>query len=191
MSTASNVIPFPYQSRLNDETNTGRQIDPKDSFRVIQNSELIKEIPTTRMSIDELYSVPEAITPELNLALRLLGNCLNDVDHALSAIRSGNQIVSDDAMQRVQALLPELFNARVLGDGFGAIINATLCSLENMHGVPFNEQQIQIIRQILERIRSEPFMNFSAAVEEIMKLENAGFVVEPVAFEYLADWLDE
>jgi hypothetical protein len=143
------------------------------------------------MLIDDLYPATESVTPELGAALRLLARAIQYTDDAFEAIQNRNAIAADDAMQRLQAMMPELFNCRSLGDGYGAVINGILSSLENMHGAPLSQQQIQAIKQVLEKIRSEPFMKFDDAIEEMMKLELAGLVVEPEGLEYLADWLDE
>jgi hypothetical protein len=189
MATASNVLSFSRRSSVPLDTRTGDPSRVEPTFRTTHNVEPRDE--AGRVSIEDLYPSTEAAAPELDVALRLLARGLEYVNEAFAATQTGNAIVGDDAMQRLQALLPELFNCRVLGDGYGAIINAVLGSLENMRGSPLNKQQIGTIRQVLRRVRSEPFIQYSSALDEIEKLEQANFVIEPSGFEHLADWLDE
>ncbi len=91
----------------------------------------------------------------------------------------------------MQAVLPELFCCRSIGDGFAAIINAVFHGLKNSKSDAVSEKQIQQIRLVLQRIRIEPFIDFQRATEQILKLEDVGFTVEPEEFPALADLLDE
>jgi hypothetical protein len=191
LATSSNVIQFPRTSATPAETSTGDDVKSKATFRTTNSVDEPMEVQGGRITIEELYPSSEAAAPELNAALRLLANGLDCVNKAFEATKKGHAIEGDDAIQRLQALLPELFNCRTLGDGYGAIINALLGSLENMHGVPLNEGQIMAIREVLGRVRSEPFLEFNSALDEIDKLEQANFVVVPPGFEELTDWLDE
>jgi hypothetical protein len=93
-------------------------------------------------------------------------------------------------MQRLQALLPELFYCRDLGDGFGAIVNALKFSFENAHGTPLSEGQVRLIGQVIERIRQEPFMRFETAADLVGKLEDVGLIVDPPAFAVLGELLN-
>ena len=99
-------------------------------------------------------------------------------------------ISSDDSIQRFQALLPELFCCRGLGDGFGAVINSIFHAIGNMDDTPMNESQLRAILNILRRIYTEPFIEYDEAVEEIMHLETVGFEVSPPYFKFVADLLN-
>lgn len=191
MATASNVLQFPYRSPEDIDTTTTNTIDSKPMARVVRDERQVKDADQGDVSIEDLYPVFEAATSELSIALGLLSKNIERIDEALAALQRGNQIEADDAMQHVHASLPELFNCRALGDGYGEVINALLSAFENMNGLPLDHKQIVTIRQVLYRTRSEPFMKFGSALDLVEKLEEANFVVEPKGFEYLADWLDE
>ena len=80
------------------------------------------------------------------------------ITQATEQIKSQNLVAADDAIQRLQASLPELFCCRILGDGFGAVINAVLLSLQNTEGGGWNEKQIDAIGRALRSVRNEPFL---------------------------------
>lgn len=195
MSTPAKIYQFPTGGPAGsvNVTTTGTTADVRhqsqNNFRVSTNTG--QKHPQQRITIDELYSESATLSPELTVALGLLAQGLTDLDEALKTIQDGNQIAADDATQRFQAILPELFNCRTLSDSFGAMINAVLSALENKRGMPLTEDQIRAVRLSLYRLRSEPFMRFDSAVEEIMKLEEAGLIVEPLGFDALSDWLDD
>jgi hypothetical protein len=159
---------------------------PIDTLR-----EFSSEKATTEPArIDDLYRDPSAIRPILRSALRGLATGIKATDQSLAALRRGEPIASDDAMIRLQMLLPELFCCRDLGDGFGSVINAIKISFDNAKGIPFNERQIVTIGQALNQIRNEPFLPFERAVDLITRLEDSGLIVEPGSFEALGDLLD-
>lgn len=147
--------------------------------------------PARRITTEELYSDFENVSPELNSAVRLLSLSLEHMDRALQAHRDNDSIEADDATQRMQALLPELFCFRSLGDGFGIVVNSLLCGFQNLAGIPLQREQLEKVRQTLVKLRSEPFLREADAVKAVTALEQVGFVVEPPEFEYLADLLDE
>jgi hypothetical protein len=151
--------------------------------------QIVRESPSLgRIDIGDLYPEMLGIRPELTVALDLLAESLVDLDEASNA---GSDILADDAVQRFQGRLPELFNCRNLSDSFGAIIGAVINALNNRRGDPLSSPQIRTLRNATQSLRSEPFMPFDAAVTEIMAIEDSGLAVEPEEFEVLADWLDE
>jgi len=131
------------------------------------------------IGIDSLYPEASVVRPILGHALRLLAAAKEAAQESVEALKRGELISSDESMQRLQSLLPELFYCRDLGDGFGAIINALKFSFENAHGTPFSEGQISLIGQAVERIRQEPFLHFEQAAELVGKLEDADLTVDP------------
>ena len=147
--------------------------------------------PFVGMPIDDLYPLRDTLKPELTTAFRLLDETLERIKDAIDAQRRDDLIASDDALQRLQMLLPELFCCRTLGDGFGAIINAIYHGLRNRQGQPLQKNQVIAIGQALRKIRSEPFLEFEEAVEHIMAMEDTELMVEPAEFEYLQDLLSE
>lgn len=138
-----------------------------------------------------LYPVSHEVCPELETAFKLVSEGLVHIKEAIDREREGDLISSDDAVHRLQALLPELFCCRAISDGFGAIINAVYHSLDNMRGAMLNSAQLQAVNKVLKRIHSEPFLLFDEAVDEIMHLEEVGFEIEPGYYKYAADMLDE
>jgi hypothetical protein len=143
------------------------------------------------ISTEELYPARDKLNPILSTAIQLLNEGLIHINESIKMLYEEDFISSDDALQKFQALLPELFCCRSLGDGFGAIINSIYHSLNNMKGTPLNKTQLTTIQKILKRIHSEPFIGFDEAVEEIMLLESENFEVESPHFKYFADLLNE
>ena len=142
------------------------------------------------IGIDSLYPELSLVRPILGHALGALAAAKEAVQESLEALKRGELISSDESMQRLQALLPELFYCRDLGDGFGAIINAIRFSFENAHGTPFSEGQIRLVGLAVERLRQEPFLAFDQAAEFVGRLEDAGLNVDPSAFATLGELLD-
>lgn len=139
----------------------------------------------------DLYPLSSELKPALATAFRLLEEGTQNIKVAIDMLAEGDLLSSDDALQRFQALLPELFCCRDLGEGFGAIINAVFHSLRNLQGSPANNEQLQAVRNIISRILTEPFIEFDEAITEIISLENVGLVVEPEHFKFAADLLIE
>ena len=149
------------------------------------------QVPARRISTEELYEKFENVSPELNSAVRLLSLCLEHIGQALEADRRNDPIEADDATQRLQGLLPELFCCRSLGDGFGIIVNGLMCGFQNLGGIPLRREQMEKVRQVLIKLHSEPFLRAEDAVKTITALDESGLVLEPAEFDYLADMLDE
>jgi hypothetical protein len=143
------------------------------------------------ISTNELYPLSFELKPELATALRLLEEGIQEMNVSVAMLEEGDLLSSDDALQRFQALLPELFCCRDLGDGFGAIINAVFHSLINLQGSPANNEQLRTLLNIMNRISTEPFIEFEEAVAEIMLLEGVGLITEPEHFKFVADFLIE
>jgi hypothetical protein len=152
---------------------------------------VIEIVPSPQISTEDLYASFENVSLELTSAVRLLSICLQHIGVAMEAQRNNNPIEADDAIQRLQGLLPELFCCRGLGDGFGLVINAIMCGFQNQAGNPLDRQQVEKLRQTIAKLRTEPFMREDEALNTIILLEDVGFVVEPPEFEYLADILDD
>lgn len=173
------------------------QITGASEFEHLSTAEGSRPLPTTtsqprrRITTEELYSQFENVSPELSSAIRLLSVSLQHIDEALLAHRKNDDIAADDAVQKVQALLPELFCCRSLGDGYGIVVNALMCGFQNLAGIPLSREQTEKIRHTLVKLRSEPFLREDEAVKAVTALEEVGLVIEPAEFEYLAEMLDE
>ncbi|MEN6373833.1 MAG: hypothetical protein ABFD75_03490 [Smithella sp.] len=141
--------------------------------------------------IRELYPLASEIKPELSTALHLLEEGIEDINISIKMLMENDLISSDDAIQRFQALLPELFCCRNLGDGFGAIVNAIFHSLKNLNGIPASLEQLKVIQKITNRILTEPFISFEEAVDEIILFDTVELISESDHFKYVADLLIE
>lgn len=144
-----------------------------------------------QVSVADLNRAASVLSPEQTRVTHLLADAVGHIQDALSAYDIEDPIAADDAIQRMHVLLPALFCCRSMGDGFRAVINAIICSLENLSGQPLTRDQMAALKLALNRIQQEPALPFSTAVEETIKLEEVGFTVEPAEMEYLLDWLDE
>jgi hypothetical protein len=143
------------------------------------------------MPTEELYSNLQGVSLELNSALTLLATGVDRLEQALAAAKSNHAIAADDALQRFQSLLPELFCLRTLGDGFGMAINALICAFESIEGMPLTHEQINGVLRLVKKLRSEPFLETNEAIRIIADLETIGLVVEPRELDILADLLSE
>jgi hypothetical protein len=179
-----------------DETNLSRDQAPRvpAEVTIISDARMfaqpVPRIPPRRASIEELFTETEGLPPELPNARRMLASCIRNVKDALTSIREGDIVLSDDKIAHVIVSFPELFCCRTLGDGFGMVINALQGAIENKRGAPLDIAQLQSILRALEKIHSEPFLKSSSAVDAISALEESGLNPEPPAYEYLLDWLD-
>jgi hypothetical protein len=160
--------------------------------RAVPGGELAGDIIAAKgvISIDSLYPTQEGVSAELRTALRLLGLAGDRLDEALELSAAADSIGADDSVQRLAALLPELFCCRSLGDGFGGVINGIQCAWINQDGSALTRQQLEKVRWVIRRLREEPFIAELKALELLQELERAGLNVEPPGMEVLTDWLD-
>jgi hypothetical protein len=130
---------------------------------------------------EALYPLSDELSPVISTAFRLLEEAINKISEAYESLSKGNLIAADDALIHVTAILPELFCCKSIGDGFGATINAIFYGIKNQSKEEefHTLDQINMIRFCLKRLQSEPFIEFSDSVGVIMKLEDAGFNVDP------------
>lgn len=157
---------------------------------VVSSTSRVSVTSGPQVDIEDLYPSLEAGSPELGQALRLLRAANAHVREANSLLQGDDPNGADLAIQRLHGLLAELFNCRRLGDGFGTLINALFCSLENLNGAPMSLQQVNAVGGVLSLVRREPYIDFAAATAQVDMLEEAGLSIDPAGFEYLADWLD-
>jgi hypothetical protein len=146
-------------------------------------------IPKEYISAEELYPAND-FNYVLSSAIKLLSEGIEHIGEAILTLRDGDLILSDDAVQRFQALLPELFCCRNIGDGFGTIINALYHAMNHRGTNPFSEKQLSAIRKALLKIHSEPYIGYEESVEEVMSLEAAALEVDPPYFDFIADLLN-
>lgn len=142
------------------------------------------------ISNEDLYPVREQFNQELFIAVKLLEEGIQIVNESLEMLLNNDLISSDDSIHKFQALLPELFCCRALGDSFGTVINSIFHSIGNLDNNPMNDVQLRAILKILKRIHSEPFIEYGEAVEEILQMEETGLEVSPPQLKYIADLLN-
>jgi hypothetical protein len=169
---------------------------PQDgaTVRIVKDSpasEKKEEKNVSPITIDSLYPAPDILSPAFGTALRLLAESLQRAAEAVIAADEEDRIAADNAVIRIQALLPELFCCRSLGDGFGHLINAIFYGIKNRAGTFLNAVQIRSIKRALEAVRSQPFMSFEVADGYVDYLEDAGLDTEPSTFRGLKELLDE
>ena len=182
--------PNPVTARieLTGEEELGLPIAPQVRVTGVEAME-VEPSSGQQISTEQLYPGREGLSSELDTALRLLAMGEERVQEALMALRNGEPIPADHALQRLQAMLPELFCLRELGDGFGMIVNALIWSFQNLDGSLLGEPQVRGVAQALKTLRTEPFTTVNAAVDLVTCLENIGFVTEPPQMDILADLL--
>lgn len=179
----------PHQSTLSSEITQAIRPEPTGITKVvaIDSSPRYTQDP---IPIEELYPDPSASSNVLGNALGLLNSAIESLSSAVTLYARGDVIESDEAAMRCQALLPELFCCRGLGDGFGGIVNAAMFAFNNATGIPLNGRQLEGLQIGLGRIRSEPYLSFDAAVQIITYLEDLGLTVDPPEFATPPEALD-
>lgn len=127
--------------------------------------------PTHHTTLSDLYPVESLAPPHLHTALRLLGEGVKYLDDALSLHDEKDIVESDDRVQQLQQLLPELFCCRELGDGFAALILGIFHALQNQRGQPLTRDQVEGVRLALFRLREHPFMSLARAEEHLKAVD--------------------
>jgi hypothetical protein len=135
---------------------------------------------TARLSQSDLYPARHAFSREHITALRLLKIAIGRSRRALEAHRENDLMAADIEIQKLQALLPELFCCRALGDGFGTIINALICVFQNVDGNALNGNQVRMLESVFQRLRDKPFLSTVEADDAVELLESARFNPYPI-----------
>ena len=129
--------------------------------------------------IDVLYPATEGAVSNLVKALSLLGDAISLLDNARIAITNREDIVADRFVQRFQHLLPQLFAARNIGDGYAVIVNSLHFGFINQAGRPLTLEQITTVWRMLRELRNAPFVQFDQALEQVSEIEASDFRVDP------------
>src|SRR5258708_19354971 len=93
------------------------------------------------ISIDRLYDHSES-SSELARALDLLSETKRILEESKANLVNQNLVESDRCIMQFQALLPDLFSCRRLGDGFGNVVNSIMISLVNKRGIPLELKDV-------------------------------------------------
>jgi hypothetical protein len=161
----------------------------KPNVRIV-GSEEAEPYTGRSLSIDELYSALEEITPEMASALRLLAEGVKHVETALGAAKVGEFRIADDALNHLQVLMPELFCCRAIGDSYGTVINSLMNALRNRAGA-LNAIQIETIYLTMRELRDEPVMRYEKALDLVDRLEDHDLNLDPPGFEKVVALLDD
>ena len=81
-------------------------------------------------------------------------------------------LAADTEIQKLQVLLPELFCCRVLGDGFGAIVNSFMSAFEVLAGNTPDVNQIRAMIRVLQLLKEKPFLSADEADDQVEVLES-------------------
>jgi hypothetical protein len=138
----------------------GHRIDPSEPVRLSQS---------------DLYPARQAFSREHITALRLLALAIGRCKRAIDAYADGDLMTADIQIQKIQMSLPELFCCRTLGDGFGTIVNALICALQNTDGNTLEQNQIRLLDNVFKELRDKPFLGVTEADDKVELLESNGF----------------
>lgn len=140
------------------------------------------------IDIDLLYPATTTTKSDLLKALGLLADGIGFLERARAETRTGNVLVADRFVQRFQRLLPDLFSARAIGDGFGVVVNSIHIAFINQHGRPLSLDQLTALWRVLKELRTRPYLTFDQALEYIEQIEDAELQVDPaILSELLSD----
>lgn len=192
MATSTNIVEFRSHGSLipiySDAAISYGQKKPSEtattaSFPDVQDPIVSEAGPSgsqsLRLSQAELYPARHAFSPEHITALRLLALAVGRSKRALDAIAADNALVADTEIQKLQVLLPELFCCRVLGDGFGTIINSFMSAFEALAGDTPDVGQIRAINRVLQLLKEKPFLSADEADDQVEVLESVGLSPYP------------
>ncbi len=143
-----------------------------------------------RPSLDDLYPEREGLSITLRSAIALLDEATEACREARDAARVGEFIASDDALLTAQAIMPELFACRTIGDGFGMVVGALLTAFLNRGVDVWSEEHIGAVSSALKLLRETPFLAEEQAVDSIDKLQDKGVKVGIRMLEELASITD-
>jgi hypothetical protein len=135
--------------------------------------------PERTLTVDDLYADLDPKESILASAFVLLDEAETTLVEAVALAGEGDQISADDAAQRFQALLPELFCCRSLGDSFATVINALFHGLKNLNGLPVSETQIGQMLNSIRVLRRRPFLVYTEALAVVARLEATKMRVDP------------
>jgi hypothetical protein len=151
----------------------------KADFTYTQKPRQIGLTATEPIDIGQLYAAPEAARPDFLKLQTLLADAISFVSAAKDAYAAGQLVDADTSIVKFQMMLDDLFGCRTVGDGYGTIVNSLLFAFINQAGKPLSEIQILTLWRVLRQLKSRPFLNLEAALEQIDELTTASFLVDP------------
>jgi hypothetical protein len=182
--TNSKVIQFRHsandlQSSAGSTTATqGESVNP--TFLLTEGT----SIGAAAIDMQKLYYALPNTSSAITLALESLSELIREMDEARV---ENDAMKADQAVQRVQMAMPELFKCRKIGDGFTAIVNSIHFSLVNKKGAPLTKPQFDAIWRSLKLLAAQPALTIEQAAKHVEDLEKEGLVADPAEFTYLAE----
>ena len=158
----------------------------------IKRDTAVVQPKTSQASTEDLYPLSSQMRPELARAWSLLDEGLGYIGNAIKSLQEHDDVMaSDDAIMKFQALLPELFFCRTIGEGFTTIITSVNHAIVNFDGAPLTIPQLKSLNAIIRRLKTEIYINDDEANDEVIKLQEIGFRVDPKYISSLADILTD
>jgi hypothetical protein len=150
------------------------QVSPREGERVSQQ----------RLGSRELYPALEHEDSYAGAALRVLDKVLGHIERAVAI--NDSYLESDTELMKARIQLSRAFDYReALGQGYAALVNATIWGLANASVELPSSRQLRILGQVLGRLRNGPYMHFDTAMILMDELESEGFDIEPAALDEL------
>lgn len=171
------IIQFPASANVTGMSALGEQLYSVSATASV-NNESVSRVERT-LTVDQLYPDLDPNQSILASAFRLLDEAESKLNEAAELARDGDQISADDATQCFQALLPELFCCRSLGDSFGTVINALFHGLKNLNGLPVDQAQITQMLNSIKVLRRRPFLEYRDALAVVARLEATKLCIDP------------
>jgi hypothetical protein len=167
-SIQTNVVPIDAQGETRFESSTSDHTSlpqkmPAYSVLTVADDAVLRVVSFasssagTRLTQDDLYPARRAFSAEHINALRLLKLGIGRTQRALAAASGEEMVGAEVELHKLQALLPELFCCRALGDGFGIVVNALICAFQNLESA-ITVLQLRTVLKILQQLRDKPFL---------------------------------
>lgn len=175
--------------RSRDLTETGADLDEDADERSERSVEDVRSLGTLART-EDLYPARGVTSHAFSRAVDLLRQSIEIVDCAIKESEAGRVTAIDYEVDKLRALMPELFCCRTLGDGFGSIVVSIAAALRSPVEL-VSEMQLRAIRDALHLIKERPALRVERAAEEVSKLQDAGLNTTGPVFSRIADVLDE
>jgi hypothetical protein len=152
-------------------------ISSSASFKSTSGSSSSISSSSKLLEIENIY--PDKIPGEMGTAIECLSKSIDLIENSIIEF-GDNRVISDEYMQQFQALLPDLFYCRTIGEGFGIIITTLMIAISNKNGIPLELDQLIILKYVLVSLKREPFLSTSKAVKLCDDLNEKGFEVNNI-----------
>jgi hypothetical protein len=174
---SSQVINIKTGSSIAAPVSTGESPAISGSFE-LRGTEPASE--AVQGQLDDLRTIYGEPSASLSRAISIVTDAIAACSNAIEASDAIDKIKADIFMLQIQASLPELFEMRGIGDGFGIIVTALMFSFLNKTGSPFSKPQILAVMRALRALWSTPFVSVEGAAEVTDLLDQAGLIADPL-----------